>query len=230
MIKKEWIEMGIILVWLLAGCTAPPKTPTPIAKLSPPLTEDIPKVNNPGSLFQPAQAEYLFADNRARRVGDILLINILESATGKTEAGTTADRDSSIDVGVSNWLGHSKFLGLWPVNGTASLVKGSTSTKFDNDAKTSRETSVSATIAARVIRVLPNGLMQVEGSREVRVNGENQIITVSGLVRARDIGPDNSISSSQLADARINFYGEGVLADKQHPGWLTRIIDNVWPF
>lgn len=72
--------------------------------------------------------------------------------------------------------------------------------------------------------------MQVEGAREIRVNEENQIIAVRGLVRPRDIQADNTVPSSYLADARIEYFGQGVLADKNRPGWLTRILDNVWPF
>jgi flagellar L-ring protein precursor FlgH len=70
----------------------------------------------------------------------------------------------------------------------------------------------------------------VEGGREVRVNDETQIVVVRGIIRSRDIGPDNSIASTAMADARIELYGQGVLADKQKPGWLTRILDNMWPF
>ncbi|MBU1610573.1 MAG: flagellar basal body L-ring protein FlgH, partial [Proteobacteria bacterium] len=73
-------------------------------------------------------------------------------------------------------------------------------------------------------------VMQVEGARRIRVNNETQILIVRGLVRQRDIAADNTVNSSSLAEADIEVYGEGVLADKQRPGWMTRILDHVWPF
>ena len=86
------------------------------------------------------------------------------------------------------------------------------------------------TVAARIVRVLPNNVFEIEGGREVRVNDENQIVVLRGLARGRDIDADNSILSTKIADARIELYGEGILTDKQKPGWLTRIVDNIWPF
>ena len=85
-------------------------------------------------------------------------------------------------------------------------------------------------VAARVTRVLGNGLMEVVGARETRVNGETQIVLVQGVVRDRDIDADNTIRSTNMAEARIELYGEGILAEKQRPGWLTRILENVWQF
>jgi flagellar L-ring protein precursor FlgH len=72
--------------------------------------------------------------------------------------------------------------------------------------------------------------MQVQGAREIKVNDETQYMVVTGLIRQRDIDSDNSILSTQMADSRIDYYGKGVLADKQKSGWLTRLLDIVWPF
>ncbi|MDR1360243.1 MAG: flagellar basal body L-ring protein FlgH, partial [Deltaproteobacteria bacterium] len=107
----------------------------------------------------------------------------------------------------------------------------STSTsELQSTGETKRENYVTATIGARVLQVLPGGLLQLEGAREVRVNEETQYMVVSGIVRAKDVASDNSVESTQLADSRIEYYGKGVLADKQKSGWLTRLLDNVWPF
>ena len=109
-------------------------------------------------------------------------------------------------------------------------VEASSTSKFSSTGETKRENTVTATLAARVVSVLPGGVMQIEGAREVKVNNENQILVVRGLIRAKDVQPDNSIESSSIADAHIEYYGQGVLGDKQKPGWLTRLLDNVWPF
>ena len=73
-------------------------------------------------------------------------------------------------------------------------------------------------------------MLQIQGAREVRVNEETQYMVISGLVRSRDIDSNNSVESTQLADSKVEYYGEGVLADKQRQGWLSRLLDNVWPF
>jgi flagellar L-ring protein precursor FlgH len=78
--------------------------------------------------------------------------------------------------------------------------------------------------------MLPNGNLFVKGRREIRVNHETQYLTLSGIIRPEDIGPDNEISSVYVADARIGYAGTGPVADKQKPGWLGRIVDHVWPF
>ncbi len=89
---------------------------------------------------------------------------------------------------------------------------------------------MTSSLAARVLRVLPGGLLQIEGAREIRVNEETEYMVVRGMIRSKDVDADNSIYSTQIADASIEYYGKGVLADKQKPGWFTRLMDNIWPF
>lgn len=89
---------------------------------------------------------------------------------------------------------------------------------------------MTAYITVRVVQVLSNGNLFIQGTREVTVNNETQHIILSGTIRPSDISPDNSIISSYIGDAKIQYTGSGVLSDKQRVGWLTRIIDYVWPF
>lgn len=223
---------------LLVGCAPARTNPAPSPVLTPPPAEAVSQDENPGSLFDPAQGEFLFADNRARRVGDIVLVNIVETSKANTKAETTSDKTSSINLGVTSMLGKNDSR-LWPVGpslgykihpGTAAQVEASSTNKFSGTGETKRENNVTATVAARVVNVLPGGVMQIEGAREVKVNNENQVLVVRGLIRAKDVQPDNSVLSSYIADAHIEYYGQGVLGDKQKPGWLTRLLDNVWPF
>jgi flagellar L-ring protein FlgH len=234
----------VLATVLLFGCSPATKQVTPVQPLSP--TPEMVRAPErvPDSLFDPASAEMLFADNRARRVGDIVLINIVETSEATNKASTNANKNSNVDFGVASFFGQSSMHvipvgealglsgGLGPKGnvGTMPMVRAGSTTAFDGKGETKRESNVTATVAARVHQAYPNGLLQVEGGREVRVNGENQIIVVRGLIRARDIGPDNSITSNYLADAQIEYYGQGILSDKQKPGWLTRVLDNVWPF
>lgn len=221
----------IIMVLLLVGCRASSRPPMPAAVVTPPPQERTSSAENPGSLYDPDGSASLFSDARARRVGDVLLIKVVETTLSKSKASTNADKENTMDLGVSAFLGKDK-LPLIPGAevGDAPMISTSSKSEFEGDGETKRESSITTTVAARVTRVLGGGLMEVVGARETRVNGETQIVLVQGVARDRDIDADNSIRSTSLAEARIELYGEGVLADKQRPGWLTRILDNVWPF
>ncbi len=237
--RNDFISLMVALGLLLGVYACAPATtqsvPTPM------LTQGVdippPVEQNPGSLFNPASAELLFADNRARRVGDIVLVNIVENSQARNKATTDASRDSSIGLGIEHLLDQRLInMGLSATGidrgnfGDTPLVRASSTSEFKGDGETKRESAISATVGARVVRVLQGGVLQVEGAREIRVNNETQIIVVRGLIRSTDINPDNTIPSTHMADATVEFYGMGILADKQRPGWLSRILENVWPF
>lgn len=228
------VVLGSALVpfLLLAGCTAAERQPTPVQPVPQPMAyrEPAPTYSNPGSIFNENQAEYLFADNRARQVGDIVLVNVVESSSGSNAAQTKTDRSSSSEYGVTSLFGRKTLPVFGGAVGPDPLLGTSTEKKFDGKASTSRNNNVSATVAARVIGVMPDGLLQIEGARETKVNNETQYLVVSGLIRARDVDANNSILSTQMADAQISYYGKGVVSDKQKPGWFTRLMDNIWPF
>ncbi len=215
----------------LAGCRAAGRPAMPSAVVAPPPQERMAPAANPGSLYDPDGATALFSDARARRVGDILLIKVMETTLAKNKASTTADKENTMDLGVSAFLGRDK-LPLIPGAevGDGPMISARSKSDFEGDGETKRESVITTTVAARVTRVLGGGLMEVVGARETRVNGETQIVLVQGVARDRDINADNTIKSTSLAEARIELYGEGVLAEKQQPGWLGRILDNVWPF
>lgn len=192
--------------------------------------------NNPGSLFAASQEETLFADSRARKVGDIVVVKLVENTKAQNKAETTADKSTNNNYQVNALFGKSKYgfiplVGVGPMAdiGTPALNTASAS-DLNATGKTKRENYVTSSLAARVLRVLPGGLLQIEGAREIRVNEETEYMVVRGMIRSRDVDADNSIYSTQIADASIEYYGKGVLADKQKPGWFTRLMDNIWPF
>lgn len=230
--------IAALAIATLAGCATSSRTPAPTPVMTPPVAEAPPAEENPGSLFAPSEADYLYGDNRARSVGDVVIVNIVEVSSGSHSADTTSDRESSINMGITNWLGKNDArlvpvgpsMGLVGKIGPTPMFEAGASSEFEGTGETTREANVSATLAARVVRVMPGGLLEVEGAREIKVNNETQILVVRGLVRKQDISPSNTIASTHIADAKIEYFGQGVLADKQRPGWLTRILDNVWPF
>lgn len=191
--------------------------------------------NNPGSLFAASQDETLFADSRARRVGDIVVVKLVENTKAQNKAETSADKSSGNDYSVTAMFDQKKsgfipFLGIAPVKVGQPTLQTASASDLDATGKTKRENYVTSSLAARVLRVLPGGLLQIEGAREIRVNNETEYMVVRGMIRARDVDADNSVYSTQIADASIEYFGKGVLADKQKPGWFTRLMDNVWPF
>lgn len=212
------------------GCSPSVRTPSPSAVVTPPPQEQTSPADNPGSLYNPDGANMLFADSRARKVGDILLVKVVESTLAKNKATTSTSKDGSTDLGVSAFLGKDEVPLIPGAVGSTSLLKTSSVSKFGGAGETKNESSFVTSVAVRVTRVLGGGLMEVAGARETRVNGENQIVQVQGLVRDRDINADNTVKSTSLADARIELYGEGLVSEKQRPGWLGRVIENVWPF
>ena len=166
-------------------------------------------------------------------VGDIVMVVVSEVTNAKHKAETKTDRTSKNDYGITALPGTDTLVGgaLETVGIEPGLsFQSDNDNEFEGTGETKRESEMSATVASRVVRMLPGRVMQVEGARRVRVNSETQILVVRGLLRQGDVRADNSVPSSYLAEAQIELYGEGVLNDKQRPGWLTRILDNVWPF
>ncbi|MGE4506010.1 MAG: flagellar basal body L-ring protein FlgH [Desulfovibrionaceae bacterium] len=223
---------AMLLPGLLFGC-ATRQEPEPMPELTQPVYEEPEPQENPGSLYTPNSAEFLYDDNRAKTVGDIVQVVVSEVSNAEHKSETTTDRESNINFGISAVTPVTNvvagLLDATKMGEGASVVSNNTN-DFEGTGETTQESTFEATVAARVVRMLPGRVMQVEGARRIRVNNETQILVVRGLVRQRDIAADNTVSSTALAEAQIEVYGEGVLADKQRPGWMTRVLDNIWPF
>ena len=180
-----------------------------------------------GSLFQAAGG--LAEDFKARTRGDIVTVVISETASASKEATTGTSRASDLAAGMPNFMGLEK-AGLSKWMDLSKLINANASTSYKGSGATTRKENLNATIAARVVDVLPNGNLLIEGRRNVLVNNEDQIIILTGTIRSRDITTDNLINSTQIADARIAYNGKGVISDRQQPGWLMGVVDKVWPF
>lgn len=231
---KKSILAILFISAVCVGCSPAKQAPTPMPVMTPPVQYEPEPMNNPGSLFAATDSEYLFDDNRARRIGDIVVVTVTETSKGKHTSDSKAEKSNDTSLAVTNFSA-GLATAVDPFNmkggaGTAPLIGSATSNKFSSKGETKNESTLTASVACRVVRVLPGNVMQVEGARQVRINDETQVLVVRGLLRHRDIGPSNTVASSYLADAHIEVYGRGILADKQRPGWLSRILDNVWPF
>jgi len=175
-------------------------------------------------LYSPAGPISYFNDIKARNVGDVVTINVVESATASKNATTKTNRTSGVAASWSGVL--SKIIGEW----TGDEQKVAMTNDFDGKGETTRSSQLNTFITAQVIQVLPNRNLVIEGSRQVRVNNENQFVRVEGIIRPEDITANNIILSTYIAEARIELAGQGAVSDKQRPGWAARILDWVWPF
>ncbi len=183
-----------------------------------------------GSLWSSTRFYNPYSDVKARNVGDVLTISVVESASASKNAATKTSRDSGVQA---SWSGlFDSIASNWAINnqkiGTSHQIDLGNS--FDGKGETTRTSSMTAYITARVTHVFPNGNLVIRGTRQVQVNQENQYIFVQGVVRPEDISSSNIILSTYIAEAVIELSGYGPVSDKQAVGWLGRVVDWVWPF
>jgi flagellar L-ring protein precursor FlgH len=222
-----------VMLLLLTGCLTPQsQRPAPMDlgkealsaySLPAPTREE-------GSLWSSAQSNNLYSDVKARSVGDIVTINIVESSSASKNAETKTERASGLKA---NWSGLFELITKgWslhkvPIGANHQI---DLSNQFDGKGETTRTSSMTAYITARVVHVFPNGNLVIRGTRQIQVNNEHQYISIQGMIRPEDISSANVILSTYVAEAVIELNGYGVISDKQSPGWLARIVDWVWPF
>lgn len=202
----------------------------PKAPINLPVAIPEPATPQYGSLWVPGSKQF-FKDSRARAVGDIITILVEETATAKVEAKTDASRTHVQQSGLMDFLNlegklTSRGIPLSPTN----IINTSSNRDFQGDAKTDRKDSLTASIAAVVTQVMPNGLLVIQGQREVMVNYEKQVLTLQGMIRPEDISSQNTISSGKIAEARIAYNGRGVVDDAQSPQYGVRWLDKILPF
>lgn len=195
-----------------------------------------PVVKHDGSLWQDdSPLSELFINPKAGKIGDIVTIKIVESSSASNKASTNTGRSSSLSMGVDSLFGlenryKSSNAMPHPFFNPFAKVQGGLSSTFDGSGTTARSGDLTAFITAKVTKVLPNGNLNIAGTREVIVNNEKQTIALSGIIRPRDISPNNIILSTYISDAKIAYSGAGIVNDHQRPGWLSRILNWISPF
>ncbi|WP_236943663.1 flagellar basal body L-ring protein FlgH [Jeongeupia sp. USM3] len=182
---------------------------------------------NPGAIFQTTSSRMLFEERVARYVGDTLTIQIEENLSASNSSTSSANRDGSAKVGGSGDLPYfpgalSKFF-----DANASMSSGNT---FAGKGATNNSNTLRGILAVTVIEVLPNGNLIVGGEKQIAVNGYQNAWRFTGVVNPFDIKAGNIVSSTRVADARIEQVGQGAIADANTVGWLQRLFLNVMPF
>jgi len=227
------------LILFLSGCSAAYTKPA-IDMKPPKYVEQMPSKEvqshnaNQGSLFGKGENP-LFADRKAMREHDIVTVIINESAN------TSSSSDKSLSQNSNSALGG----GVTTYNGGSDTVKSFTDrlnnltdigfeagsdSSFQGSGSTSRSEQFTTTISARIIKVMQNGNYFIAGSRELLIQGEKQIIRISGVIRPYDIDQNNQIDSKYISDAKVEYDTRGDLAETTQQGWGSELIESVWPF
>ena len=176
-------------------------------------------------------ASGLYEDAVAGRIGDILVIKIDEKDLATHQADTKLNKSDQTTYGVPAALGLVAALQKkYPNVDPAKLLSTTTDQKFTGNGAVQRQGTVLATLPVRVRQILPSGDLFIEGTKIVMVGHEEKHIYLSGIVRRIDIAEDNTVPSSRIADAEIEYTGRGDISDTQRRGWFSRAVGKLWPF
>ena len=219
-----------MIVLVCSGCVVQPP-PKPNDPYYAPVLEmkQAPQKPVNGSLYSPNSAMVLFTDQKAKRVGDIITVILRErtASSKSSNIGLTKDNEISIDpTGVGTVLGATPGVAGLGLNSALTAER-----EFTGEAEADQSNQLSGEITATVTGVYPNGNLVIRGEKWITLNRGDEYIRISGLVRADDISPDNTVMSTKIADARITYSGTGEFSDSQDMGWLARFFNGpIWPF
>jgi flagellar L-ring protein FlgH len=202
----------------------------------------------PGAVWpgRPPSGSFLFFDRKARGVGDLVTVEVIENISAEGQATTDLEKSSTLSALVSSQVGFAQLITsplrlLFQLFGVrdarnvgapgtqVNVLTSEVDDTFEGEGTTRRTGRFNAVITCRVLEELPGKLFHIRGRRALVVNHEIQYVTVEGYVRQQDIRIDNSVRSDVLAEARITLDGLGVIDDKQRPGWLSRVFSWVYP-
>jgi len=213
---------ALACIALLGGCTVagdirPYPALAPMQPLVAPMAEP-----SAGAIYATGPGLNLYGDRRARDVGDLLTITLVESTTASTSASTAISKDSSIGIGSPTLFGAPVTLG------GKDILSASASGERDFAGKgnSAQSNKLQGSVTVTVIQRLPNGNLVVQGQKNLRLNQGDELVQIQGIVRAADIAPDNTIASSKVADARIAYGGRGAVAQSNAMGWLGRFFNS----
>jgi flagellar L-ring protein FlgH len=218
-------KLSLAALLVLAGCD----TLTPPATVHQPMTaRPAPQKDatvNQGAIYQPDNAKLsLYDDRRAFFVGDTITIVIEEKTSASKKSSGNAARSGSTGLTVPTVSG-------FPMKALQGAdIEATSSTKFSGAGDASSNNLFSGNLAVTVIEVYPNGNLLVSGEKQVTINQGTEFIRFSGVVNPVSVTPTNTVSSTRVADARIEYRGNGYISEAQTMGWLSRVFMNIWPF
>jgi flagellar L-ring protein FlgH len=194
------------------------------------LTLLLPAVAQCQSLWCDGVSQSIFADKRSLNVGDILTIVISENSTANKNNSTSTERKSSLSAAITAFLYPAGATPLMSVGGQLPAMGYNSDAVHNGNGAISDSENIVAQIAVRIIDVLPNGNLVIEGKRETSFSMESQTMVLRGEVRPYDVNANNTVFSYNVADATIQILGKGTVSDGQDKGWFTRVWDKINPF
>jgi len=209
--KPSWSRCDLLLL-AVAGCTL----------VAAPLSAQ--------SLWKESSSQSMVADKRARAVGDILTIQVQESNSVTKDNSTSTAKKSGVDASIASFLFGPGASGLLTKGGQFPSLKLEGKSDFTGGGKINNTENMNTRIAVRVVDVLPNGNLVLEGNRQTSFAGETQDAVLRGVVRGEDVAANNVVFSYNVANATIRFVSKGAITDSQKKGWFTRVWDKVTPF
>jgi len=193
-------------------------------------TAIFPRTALPQSLWHDDASRSMFADKRAASVGDIITIIVSETSSASKKNETKTEKNSSLSAAITSFLYPQSAGGFLSHKGKMPAMSYNSDLKHDGSGNIDDSETVVAKIAVRIVDVLPNRNLVVEGKRETAFSGEHQTIVLRGVVRSDDVASDNTVFSYNVADATIQIIGKGTVTDSQNKGWFTRVWDKLNPF
>lgn len=217
-----------IFAGLLGGCSVLPLPQNNAAVWEPAEPVMLPEQpKTPGAIFSLGNQVELFSDIKARRVGDIITIKLVEKTAARKSSSTSTNKDTSVDNANPTLFGIE--LTRNGIPGLTQEVGGTQA--FSGDGASAQSNELEGDITVTVAQRLPNGNLLVRGEKWLTLNQGQEFVRISGIVRPYDIGTDNTVASNKVANARIIYSGKGALADANRPGWLARFFSRpLMPF
>jgi len=177
-----------------------------------------------GSLFKANYVNNIYSDSKAHRIGDIISVILSENTQAKKNAKTELKKENEFEMGAVSGFGGQAVT----VNGKALQFGFEQDSAFKGDSKADQGNSLSGNISVHVLRVLQNGNLMIRGEKWITLNNGDEYIRLTGIIRSKDINSNNTVLSSKVANARIQYAGTGTFADVNEQGWLSKFFSSSW--
>lgn len=226
--NRKSMSAGLLLLTVLtiSACSSPKALKKPeYAPAIPVATEPRADVN--GSIYHASSNMFLFEDLKARRIGDLITVILDEQTNAAKSASTNTKKDAGINVAAPTLFGR----GVTYKGKSILQAEVESGSNFSGTGDSSQSNSLSGNITVTIAKVYANGNMLIRGEKLLTLNQGSEVIRISGLVRASDVTPENTVQSNQIANANITYTGRGAIADSNQSGWISRIFNSpLWPF
>jgi flagellar L-ring protein precursor FlgH len=218
--------MRLVTVLLFSGLSACGLIPAMHQKPDPVVARVLPPPTprTDGAIYQAGQQVELFADLKARRVGDVLTIRLTEATNASKSAVTKTTKATAVDNTGPTVMGRTITTAGVPIFTTT--LKGADS--FDGEGSSTQGNSLAGSLTVTVMEVQSNGNLVIQGDKTLKLNQGDEFVHVSGVVRRADIAADNTVTSDKVADAHISYSGKGVIDSSNRMGWLARFFNSKY--